>query len=223
MKRISACILVLGLLAAAAGAAEPADPPPLAPFSIGGSLSYWMGEDLDNFDLDGAFAASLIAQYRLHRLLAVEGRISGFAAGETQDIFIPAQGWYDTETTIISMPFEAGLVAFLPLGDTFSLYGGPGLGYYFFDGEFRSEQGPWNLTYDMDLDSAGGWYAILGARLQLARNIALFAEGKYTWVETSWDPGAATLGIPDGLPVPEWKQDLDFSGLALGGGLIFTF
>ena len=223
MKNIVACFIILGLCAGAAGAAEPAEAPPLTPFSLGGSLSYWQAQDLDNFDLDGAFGGTLIAQYRLHRLLAVEGRISGFAAGETEDVFIPAQGWYDTETTIIGMPFEAGLVAFLPLGDTFSLYGGPGLGYYFFDGEFRSEQGPWDLTYDMDLDSAGGWYAILGARLQLARNIALFAEGKYTWVETSWDPGAAVLGIPDGLPVPEWKQDLDFSGLALGGGLIFTF
>ena len=118
------------------------------------------------------------------------------------------------------MPFEAGLVAFLPLGDAFSFYGGPGVGYYFFDGEFRSEQGPWDLTYDMDLDSAGGWYAILGARLQLARNIALFAEGKYTWVESSFEQAIEPV---EEIRIRWSRQDIDFSGLAINAGMTFNF
>lgn len=189
-------------------------PAELSRFSLGMHLSYWNVDDLDNFDGEGAFGLGVIGQYRLHDLLGIELRGSGFFASRYEDVFVAGEGWSENTTTLSILPLEAGLVAFLPLGNTFSLYGGPGAGYYFIDGEFMSEQGPWTRYYDADLDDDFGFYALLGARAQLARNIALYLEGKYTWVETAFEREADFLGI---------AQELDLSGIAFDAGMLFTF
>lgn len=189
----------------------PAEP---SRFSVGMHLSYWNVDELDRFDGDGAFGGGLVAQFRLFDYLAIELRGSGYFASRYEDVYVAGEGWYENTTTLSIIPLEAGLVAFLPLGKTFSLYGGPGAGYYFIDGEFTSEQGPWTRYYDADLDDDFGFYALVGARAQLARNVALYFEGKYTWVETSADRDVDFLGI---------AQDLDLSGIAFNAGMLFTF
>ena len=76
------------------------------------------------------------------------------------------------------------------------------------------------LTYDVEVDDEGGWYALLGVRAQLARNLALFVEGKYTWIDTSVEK-LDDVGRETGI---DWMGgDLDFSGLALNAGMLFTF
>ena len=224
MKKFLSLLAALLLSAPLLPAAQPDDPAPKAPlsrFSLGAFLSYWNASDLDDLDLDGAFGGGLVGQFRLARLLALELRLSGFAAGSDDDVFVPGEGWYDTDTTLVAAPLEAGLVAFLPLGDKLSLYGGPGAGYYFFDGEIRSEQGPIDITCDLDLDDEPGFYLLAGARAQLARNAALFCEAKYTWVETSLSLDRL---LPDSLPALDLDdEDIDFSGLSLQAGMLFTF
>ena len=75
-------------------------------------------------------------------------------------------------------------------------------------------------TVDVEVDDEGGWYALLGARAQLARNLALFVEGKYTWIDTSIEK-LDDVGRETGI---DWMGgDLDFSGLALNAGMLFTF
>ena len=221
--------LMAGLLFAVtvAGAEDPvptgAAPAPLSRFSLGVHLSYWNVPDLDEFDLRGAFGLGLSGQYRLHRNLALDLRFSGFAAGDSYDLFRPEQASYKIYTDVVTVPLEAGLLACLPLGESFTLYGGPGMGYYIFDGEIRIEQGPWETTYDLDLKDKGGYYVLLGVRAQLARNAAVYLEGKYTWVETSPKHEFTCPGGCDQLAHKPIDQDLDFSGLAINCGMLFTF
>lgn len=212
MKNIAGLFAALLFAATLASAEEAA--PALSRFSLGAHLSYWNARDLDNLDLDGAIGGGVIGQVRLFKHLALELRMGGYGAGSTEDVYLDGEGWYENETVIVCMPLEAGLVALLPLGESFSLYGGPGVGGYFFDGEFRSTQGPVETTIDMDLGDETGFYALLGARAQLARNAALFCEGQYTWVETSLDRAVG--------PLPA-DRDIDFSGLSFSVGMLFTF
>lgn len=201
-------------------AAETPAPTPLTRFSLGAGLSYWHIEDLATFDVEGALGGSVVGQFQLHELLTLELRLSGFAAGDSDDIYVEGEGWFENEITIVAMPMEIGLVAFLPLGDTFRLYGGGGAGFYVFDGQFRTEQGPRETTYDIEMDDEGGFYVVLGAKAQLVRNVALFAEAKYTWVETSLEQSDEFLA---GIGIEGIESELDFSGLALGAGMLFTF
>ena len=227
MKKIISLFAVLGLAAGIASAKDSgkseAAPAPLSRISIAPYVSYWNVPDLDGFDLSGAFGGGVLGQVRLHKYFALEMRWSAFAAGDSEDVYVDGQGWYENDTTLVVMPLEAGLVAFLPLGETFSLYGGPGVGYYFFDGKSTSSQGPWDTTYDMDLEDNGGFYALFGARAQLARNVALFLEGKYTWVETSREHDIVySEAMPD-VGIPRIDDEIDFNGLAVNAGLMFTF
>lgn len=212
MKKIAGLFAALLFAATGVQAEEPAAP--LSRFSLGAHLSYWNARDLDHLDLDGAIGGGVIGQIRLFKHLALELHMGGYGAGSSEEVYLAGEGWYENETVIVCMPLEAGLVAFLPLGDTFSLFGGPGVGRYFFDGEFRRRQGPVETTIDMDLGEETGFYALLGARAQLARNAALFFEGQYTWVETSLAHAVGPF---------EASQDLDFSGLSFSAGMLFTF
>ena len=177
---------------------------------------------MEHFDLDGAFGLGGLVQYRLADWLALEARLGIFAAADSTDYYTEELGWFETGFSVATLPAEIGLLATWTLGDKVTLYGGPGAGYYFFDGEFRVEQGPWEITTDLDLDHSAGVYALLGARMQLARHVGLFLEVKYTWVETKWRPTPEILGTPpDGLRMS--KVDVDFSGVAVNLGLFFTF
>jgi len=189
-------------------------PPPLSRFSLGATLSYWDFQGIDEFDISGGIGGGVVGQFRINSYVAIETRISGYLAGETEDVYIVGEGWYEEELTISVVPMEIGLIGFLPLGKTFSLYGGPGIGFYFFDGQFTSTQGPVEITRDIHLDDELGFYALLGGRAQIARNAALFADAKYTWVESS---------SKQSVGVFKARKDIDFSGLALEAGIIFTF
>jgi len=212
-------LLLVALLFAASGVqakkkANTDAPAPLSRFSLGAYMSYWDLSELDDLDINGALGGGAIGQFRINPYLALEMRLSGFLAGNDENVYIDGEGWYENDLTIAVFPMEMGLIGFLPLGDTFSLYGGPGIGYYFIDGEFTSTQGPVEITRDIDFDNEFGYYVVLGGKAQLARNAALFADAKYTWVESSV---GETLGVFD------VEQDVDFSGLALEAGMIFTF
>lgn len=223
MKWFAASAAALLIAAPLAFAADTPKKPDLTRFSVGAYLSYWNADDLNEFDGEGFFGGGVQGQVRLLDFLALDLRISAFAAGEDEDVYVNGQGWYENSTTLAAIPLEAGLLGLLNVTDKFSLYGGPGIGFYLFDGEFRSEQGPWDHTCDLDIDDETGFYAVLGARYQLARNVALFAEGKYTWVDTTVeeDLGAITDEVEFGdLSL---SQDLDLDGFALQAGLLFTF
>ncbi len=232
MKAAVFAILALLFVVLPVLAEEPADPalpkpaaerPPLSPFSIGSFLSYWHIDDLDDFDGEGLFGGGVSGRYRIFDALAVELRASGFGGGFSEDVYIPLEGWYENDTSLFALALEAGVIGILPLGEQFHLYGGPGIGYYIFDGESSTSQGPWEWTLDLDFDDEPGAYLLFGAGFQLARNAALFFEGKYTWVESSLTINSGDLGIAWIPAAVSVSRDFDFGGLALQAGMIFTF
>jgi hypothetical protein len=196
---------------------------PLSRVSLGTFASYWNVPDLDGFDLGGGYGGGVLGQIRLHKYVALELRTSFFEADHNEELYVQGQGSYETQTAIVVMPLEAGLVFFLPLAENFSLYGGPGAGYYFFDGETSSSQDDWETFYDIELDDNAGFYVLFGGSVQLARNVALFFEGKYTWVNTSREHEIVYSGALPEVGILRIDDEIDFSGLGVNAGLIFTF
>ena len=216
--------LAVWLAAAALAPAEtavPAEAPPAGrSFSLGVHLAYWDLSQLDGLSLDGNLGAGVVGHIPLRKHLAVELRMSGFAAGEERNIETEDGQRYENNVTIVSMPLEANLLFEAPVGRTLVLYGGPGLGYYLFDGQSNTDQGDKTILYDIEVDDEIGWYALAGLRAQLKPHVALYLEGQYTWVETRIKRATEVrreIGI-------DWvAQELDFSGFALHAGLLFTF
>lgn len=216
------CLLLVFAGVYGAAAAEPNSAATCSRFSLGAYLSYWRAVDLDYFDLDGAFGVGGLGQYRLADWLALEARLSVFVAGDSTDHHVEGQGWYKDTITVAAVPVEIGLLATWPLGDKLTFYGGPGAGFYFFDGEFSVEHGPWKAKTNLDFEHSPGGYALLGARAQLARHVALFLEAKYTWVATKWRPAPQLVGTHLDSPRVD-KVSVDFSGIAVNAGMVFTF
>ncbi|NCD21663.1 MAG: hypothetical protein EOL90_01815 [Spartobacteria bacterium] len=215
--------LAVWLAAAALAPAEtavPAETPAGRSFGLGVHLAYWDLAQLDGLGLDGNLGAGVVGHIPLSAHFAAELRMSGFAAGEKRNIETEDGQRYENNVTIVSLPLEANLLLEMPLGRTFVLYGGPGVGYYLFDGQSNTDQGDKTIVYDIEVDDEIGGYLLAGLRAQLRPHVGLYLEGQYVWVETRIKKAAEVrreIGI-------DWvAQELDFSGFALHAGLIFTF
>ena len=216
--------LAVWLAAAALAPAETAVPVEASPagrsFSLGVHLAYWDLSQLDGLGLDGNLGAGVVGHIPLSEHFAAELRMSGFAAGEKRNIETADGQRYENNVTIVSMPLEANLLIEAPVGRTFVLYGGPGIGYYLFDGQSNTDQGDKTIVYDIEVDDEIGGYLLAGLRAQLKPHFGLYLEGQYTWVETRIKKATEVrreIGI-------DWvAQEMDFSGFALHAGLIFTF
>ena len=200
--------------------AEPSAAAAAAPFRRGAGISYWDFSGLEGLDFRGAGGGGIVGQFRLRDSLAFELRLSGYAADETRNITTEDGQHFENDVTIVSMPLEADVLFRLPLGEALSLYGGPGVGYYLFDGQSNSDLGDKKIIYDIEVDDKGGCYVLAGLRARISDNFCVFIEGKYTWVETSIEQAVEVLhdiGI-------DWvSQKLDFSGPAFNLGLLFAF
>jgi opacity protein-like surface antigen len=200
-----------------------AQPAPASRFSLGTHLAYWNAKDLEDFDYGGFIGVGIIGQYQLNPRLALEGRMGALASGASEDTFVESAGWFENTLTLVALPIEAGIVGFLPIDDRFTAYAGGGVGFYLFDGEFTSEQGRWKQTYDMSIDPEVGFYGVLGLRWQLARNLSLYAEAKYTVVEASLEDDLAALVASERTGALPFEQDVDLGGIGIQAGAIFTF
>lgn len=218
-----ACCCALGLGFATLAGAQPAAPAPDAasePFSLGAYASYWELSGLDGLDVAGAPGGGIVGQFRLPGPFALDLRLSGYAARDSRDIVTADGEQIDNDVTIVSMPLEMNVLVSWPLGAKLRLYGGPGLGYYLFDGQSNNHRDGKETVYDIEVDDEFGAYALAGLRAQFFPRLAAFVEAKYTWIETSVEK-ATDVHYDIGI---DWvAQDLDFSGLALAVGLLFTF
>lgn len=215
--------LAVWLVAAACAPAEtavPATEPAARSFCLGFHLAYWDLSRLDGLDLAGNLGAGVVGRIPLGAHVTGELRMSGFAAGEERNIETEDGQRYENDVTIVSMPLEADLLIDVPAGRNVTFYGGPGIGYYLFDGQSNSDLGDRTIVYDIEVDDEFGWYLLAGLRTQLAPHVGLYLEGQYTWVDTSIEKATEVrreIGI-------DWvAQELDFSGFALHAGLLFTF
>ena len=221
--KTSVCCCAVWLGIAVLARAQPAAPPPEAatePFSLGAFISYWNLSRLDGLDFGSAGGGGIVGHFRLRGPFACELRLSGFAARESRDIVTETGEEIDNDVTIVSMPLEAGVRVYLPLGEKLSFYAGPGGGFYLFDGQSNNHRDGKKTVYDIEVDDNFGAYALAGLRAQLFPRLAVFAEARYAWIETSVEK-ATDVRTDIGI---DWvAQELDFSGFAANAGLLFTF
>ena len=222
MKTFAAWCAVLGLAAGLAPAqnAAPPTPPPESHFHLGAYFSYWVLARLEGLGVDSAGGGGIVGHFRLRAPFELDLRLSGFGISDSRDITTEDGQNFENDVTIVAMPLEANALVRLPLGDSLSFYGGPGIGYYLFDGQSNSRLNEEETVYDIEVDDEFGCYALAGLRFRFSTRLAAFVEGKYTWIETSIEKATEVrhdIGI-------DWvEQELDFSGLAVNAGLLFTF
>lgn len=206
-------------LAQAHGAAPPAAAA-VSPFHIGACVSYWDLPRLESLDVGGAWGAGIVGHFLLPPPFELDLRLSGFGASDSRDITTEEGQRFENDVTIVALPLEANALVRLPLVGKLSLYGGPGLGYYLFDGQSNSTLDGKETVYDIEVDDEIGIYVLAGLRFRFSSRLEAFVEGKYAWIETSIEKATDVrrdIGI-------DWvEQKLDFSGFAVNAGLLFTF
>ncbi|HMP90290.1 MAG TPA: OmpW family outer membrane protein [Kiritimatiellia bacterium] len=148
---------------------------------LGFFASYW-----DTKDAEDEFGIGAKLQFSLDQAITMELRASIFQ-------FEDSEGGIKVELDVI--PLEAGLLFNLAPGAEFNPYIGGGAGYYIMDAEISAG----GLSSDLDIDNEVGYYAVAGAELKLADNIALFVEAKYTWLKIKKVEGISADAKLDGF------------------------
>lgn len=220
MKTFACWCAILASALGLAQAQDVAPPPEPSHFHLGADVFYWDLSRLDGINLHQAGGGGIVGHFRLHDYYALELRLSGFAASETREIETEDGRHVKNDVTIVAMPLEADAVVRFPIGDRLCAYGGPGIGYYLFDGQSNSDLGTEKIVYDIEVDDEGGWYLLAGLRAKISRNFDLFVEGRYTWIKTSIEKA---VEVRNDIGIDWVAQELDFSGFAVAVGMIFSF
>ena len=180
--KLLACLLAMAAVAGTALADQPV-------FSLGAGVQYWDAKDADKLDEDGLLGGGLILRFRPSDVLGIDFRAGAVGAWDN-DTYRVNGTKYEEESTFYCCPFEIGLVLTLPLTDVLSIYGGPGVGYYYYDIDIEttSKHNPHyhsERSKHIKLDDDFGWYAVAGVNIRLAPCFSLFGEARYTDTETS--------------------------------------
>ena len=132
------------------------------------------------------------------------------------NVFVEARGTYfpefgeksGDEVKVDIIPVEADAILKFPIADQFKLYGGGGAGYYIFNVKNDVDD------VDIEVDNELGYFAVAGVEIALSEQVSLFAEGKYTWLDTT------TTAKFEGV---EEKQDDSLDGFGGVAGIMLTF
>ena len=182
-------------------------------FSLGMGFQYWDAKDADELDKDGFGGANLIARFQPDEYLGIDLRLGASGIWKDETYYVDGKK-YETDISFTCCPVEAGLVLTLPLNDMCTLYGGPGVGYYYYDIDVETSRKhghhyPRRWHDHIKLDDDFGWYAVAGLKVKLARHFSLFGEARYTDTETR---------IKD-----EDSEKFDCSGFGVQFGMMFDF
>lgn len=155
--------------------------------------SYW-----DPSDADGDFGLGA----RLH-LFSVAG--VGLELRGSYFEFSESEG--GVSQTLEVIPLEAALIYAFGSDQPIQAYAGGGGGYYMLDLEWSGPLG----TMDPDVDDEIGWFVLGGLSFDIAANLNLFLEAKYTWLEIDEIGGFATT------------QDDSLDGFGANAGLMLVW
>lgn len=209
MKRMKfmACLLALATTVGAVSALG-------APgFSLGLGVQYWDAEDASVFDEDGMWGGSIIARLRPSDYFGIDFRAGGVGIWDSKTY--RADGIkYETDAAFWCCPLEAGLVLMLPLNDLLTIYGGPGVGYYYYDIDIETTSKHGHHIHSsrsshIKLEDDFGWFAVAGVKLQLLPGLSIFGEAMYHDTETSLKDDKSTK--------------IDCSGVGFQAGCMFGF
>jgi hypothetical protein len=179
MKKWMKAVVAAGMAMVAAGAAQ-------GDVGLGLVGGYWDAGDVAD-DCVGFGGLALRVEADLLPVFGVEARLGGWGMSDDGEERMGPGQWREWEAEASVVSAEAGLVGKIPL-DVVTLFGGGGVGAYFFDGEVKEWTGPhWRERYDLDCDGEVGAYAFGGLEIALAPNVALVGEVRYTWLEVEPD------------------------------------
>lgn len=208
--RLTACLMAMAITTGAASALADGSHPT---FSLGMGVQYWDAKDADLLDEDGFAGANLIVRFQPSAYLGIDLRVGGSGVWDGKTYYVDGRK-YETDVTLSCCPVEVGLLLMLPLGDTVTLYAGPGAGYYFYDIDIETSSkhghhyhSEWHRHIELEDDF--GWYAVGGLKVKLGSSVSLFGEVRYTDTETS-------LKDDD-------SEKFDASGVGVQAGIMFDF
>ncbi len=123
------------------------------------------------------------------------------------------------ESDVYIIPIELGVVGVLKI-EGLSLHAGAGGGYYI--PEDTSVSTPWG---DVDgPDAEFGFYAVAGLRLALSENVELFAEAKYTKVDSDEETRGDYWKNGNTYVVSETtKLGIDIDAFGANAGILLKF
>lgn len=207
--RLTACILAI----AAATSAMPELAHGSSTFNLGVGFQYWDAKAADKFDEDGMGGVNVIARLQPAEFYGIDFRFGASGVWDSDTYHVDGQK-YKTDATFTCYPVEAGLVLTLPLGDSITLYAGPGVGYYYYDIDIEKSHKHGHhyhsdKTKHIKVDDDFGWYALGGLSVRLATHLSLFGEVRYTDTETC-------LKDDDSVK-------FDCRGVGVQAGLMFDF
>jgi len=127
--------------------------------------SYW-----DTKDADSGWGAGAKFQLEVIPNICVEARGTYFPD------FGKSSG-DDPKLNVI--PAEADAIIKFPISDMLVPYVGGGAGYYMFDIDNNDS------AVDISVDDEFGFFALAGVEVGLSKQVSLFAEGKYTWLDVT--------------------------------------
>lgn len=187
MKKILSLVIVVSLFAGSAMAA-----------GVGAFGSYWDSEDAGESYGYGVRLASTSdpAGY-------LEVRVSRFNKFEDKDT--------GEENDLDIIPIDLGITLSLTPAESLQFYMGGGGSYYMMESEVNTPAG----RRDVDIDDEWGWYGLLGIKLELSQNLAIFGEGVYRQVEGSFPK--------DELEDPNSDVDFKLDGFGANVGLMLLF
>ena len=192
MRKLGAILSMLALSSAVASAG--------GGFGVFGS--YWDMEDSD----DASYGGGIRLQADINEIVGFDLRISG----------LTGYGGEEADNAYVA-PIEAGLTLGTPLGDAARIYVGAGAGYYVLP-EFETE-GEFDAPGEVDVDFQDefGFFGLVGIQLNLSEAVALFVEGKYTWLEVD------EVTLDGDLDLDLGDDPVEFTGFGINAGLLFRF
>ena len=210
-RKLLACLLALVTVAGAATAMAS----DYAVFNLGIGGQYWDAKDIDDFDTDGMWGGNIIFRIRPIEYLGIDIR-GGFSGNSDGESYRVDGRRYESDVTFECVPLEIGLVGMLPVGNVVTIYGGPGVGYYWYNLNLHEHSTRHGHHYrkeyneDIDLEDDFGWYALAGVNFQICRHFSLFGEVRYTDTDTK---------VED----VDNAEKIDCSGIGFQIGAMFDF
>lgn len=155
--------------------------------------SYWNTKDADS-----GWGGGAKLQFDVMPNVCIEGRGSYF----------PDFGDSDSDSSMDVIPVEADAIIKFPISDSLTPYVGGGAGYYMFDVDSDND------GVKVDVDDEFGWFALAGVEIGLSKQVSLFAEGKYTWLDVT--AKATGMGV-------DVSEDASMDGFGGNAGLMLKW
>lgn len=190
-------------------------------------FAYWDAGDVSDVIDDPLLGAEAAFAIPVSQYLDLELRFGCLGMSESESQRIDNR-YIDADYDMVVVPVEAGLALDIPLydGSPLHVFGGGGIGWYFFQHELTIEEGQRHSRYYEEWswdenDSTFGAYAAAGVRLILGENVSLYGQAQYRWL---FDEIDLVSEAANGKDIEDSAfLGLDPSGFCFSAGIAFNF